>query len=434
MGQCRKKKIRRLAGLLLAGIVLAGMMSAAQAAPSVDGTGAIVVDFETNEVYYEKNADVARPIASMTKLMSLYLVFEEIAAGNLSLDGYVTASRYAAGISNDPDFSGVERLRTGEEYRVDDLIRLIVTESCNGSVIVLAEHIGGGDEGAFVQRMNDRAAQWGIQAHFSDACGFQDNGNAVTPRAMAYIAKRIIMDHPQILEYTSLPSTQFQGRTFHSTNTLLTSGSCEGIDGLKTGTTDGAGYCFTGTAQRDGRRIISVVMNTTSYSARMQESGMLLEYGFACRAQREEEWAKAIQEMEVKITAQAPLWTGGKADLNATLTGLEGELFGTLSWEVDGVRLESGSPRWLKEGERISLPITVSEGEKPVAVAVTLTAPDGSRMRWRTELARPRRICALWDGWCYTGRKNIRKGCLWTPANSALPRRVMSGVPGTPGG
>ena len=131
-----------LALVLSAALLLPGAASAsAGSKPSVGGSGAIVMDCQTGEVYYEKNADTPRPAASMTKLMSVYLVFEEIAAGNLSLDSYVTASAYAAGISNNRAYSGLERLKTGGRYQVDTLLRLIMTASCNGSVIVLAEHI-----------------------------------------------------------------------------------------------------------------------------------------------------------------------------------------------------------------------------------------------------------------------------------------------------
>lgn len=412
-----------LVSLLLTMALLGGLtptVGAASPAPTVKATGAIVMDFDTDEVYYEKNADVPRPIASMTKVMSLYLVFEEIAAGNLSPESYVTASPYAAGISNDPLYSGLERLRAGEQYQVDTLIRLIVTESCNGSVIVLAEHLGDGDESVFVQRMNDKAAAWGIEAHFADACGFEDHGNSVTPRAMAYIAKRIIADYPQILEYTSLQSMVFQGKTFYSTNTLLRNGSCEGIDGLKTGTTDGAGYCFTGTAQRNGRRIISVVMNTTGYSARMSESRALLEYGFSCRAEREEQWTKAAQSLEADITAQNPLWSRTQAGLSAVVTGLEGDIFGAPGWEVDGIPQAPSEPRWVKNGDRLELPLVVPVGEEPLTAALVLTLPDGSQLRREAELSRPEEDLG------FVGRLGLQRAEMYSEAALTVPFRIST--------
>lgn len=409
----------RLTGLLLAVVLLTGLTPGGQAAePWVNATGAIVMDFDTDEVYYEKDADVARPIASMTKVMSLYLVFEEMAAGNLSPDTMVTASGYASAVSNNPIYSGLERLRMGGQYPVDTLIRLITTESCNGSVIALAEHISG-EEWLFVQRMNEKAVEWGIEAHFADSCGFEDQGNAVTPRAMAYIAKRIIADYPQILEYTSLLSTVFQGKTFNSTNTLLRNGTCEGIDGLKTGTTDGAGYCFTGTAQRDGRRIISVVMNTTGYSARMSEGKTLLEYGFTCRAEREEQWIQTAGELEVEVSAQGPLWSQAEVELSALVTAAPEEgVFGTVTWEVDGVPLEGSEGRLLRKGDTVTAPFTVPAGEEAVAAAMVLTLSDGTQVRREAKLKRPEEDMVL------EGRLGLRQVEMYPETTLVVPFQV----------
>lgn len=267
---------------------LASPASAASQAPRITATGAIAMDAQTGEVYYAKNADEPRAAASMTKVMSLYIVFEEIAAGRLSMDSAVTVSQRAARMSCDSAYSGKENLRAGGSYRVEDLVKLTIIASACGSTTALAEHIGGGSEEAFVERMNRTAEEWNIDAHFGDSSGWEDEGNAVSPRAMATIAQRFIAEFPQILEYSCLKSTAFQGNTFTSTNNLLRSGSVEGVDGLKTGMTYEAGYCFTGTAERNGRRIITVVMNSSDASTRMTDSQKLLEYGFARQAEREE--------------------------------------------------------------------------------------------------------------------------------------------------
>jgi D-alanyl-D-alanine carboxypeptidase len=367
---------------LLTLALLLGLAPAAFAAstPSVAGSGAIVVDFQTDEVYYEKNADIARPAASMTKVMSVYLVLEEVSAGRLSLDSYVTASSYAASISNNSAYSGLEKLKAGKSYQVDTLLRLIMTASCNGSVIVLAEHIGG-TEAAFVQRMNDTAAAWGIDAHFADCCGFVDAGNAVTPRAMAYIAKRIISDHPEILTYSSLPSTTFQGKTFTSTNTLLRNGTCEGIDGLKSGTTDGAGYCYTGTAIRNGRRVISVVMNSTSYTARMNDTKKLLEYGFTCRNARETAWASAQKNLAVAITADTEsLLPYQETTLTASFSGISDQIPCDLTWEVNGEVVQTQANFLVRDGAIAQLAYTPSLGEESFSATLTVTLPNGAQI------------------------------------------------------
>lgn len=411
-----------LALVLSAALLLPGAASAsAGSKPSVGGSGAIVMDCQTGEVYYEKNADTPRPAASMTKLMSVYLVFEEIAAGNLSLDSYVTASAYAAGISNNRAYSGLERLKTGGRYQVDTLLRLIMTASCNGSVIVLAEHIGG-TEAAFVQRMNDKAAEWGIQAKFADCCGFEDQGNAVTPRAMAVIAQTILTDYPQILEYSSLSSTSFQGKTFASTNTLLRSGACPGIDGLKSGTTSGAGYCFTGTASRDGRRIISVVMNSTSYSARMNDTKRLLEYGFACRTEREKAWAAAAQKLEASVSLEGEyLWPYVDNTLTASFTGLSAELPCSLSWELNGAPIGAEAmPVTLREDTEVQVLCTPPAGETALTATLILTLPNGEEIR--REVPVPGTAGEL----SFTGRLGMTEVTMYPEGTLTVPLQVKN--------
>lgn len=250
------------------------------AGPTVTAQGMILINADTGEVYCEKNADLARPSASMTKLMSLYLVFEEIAAGRLSLSTPVFISDKAAAMSSDRNYSGYEQLPRGGSFDVDTLIRLVMTVSANGSMLALAEQVAG-TEAAFVERMNAKAVAWGIPAHFTDCTGYVDEGNAITPRAMAELARRILKDYPEIVQYSSLKSTKFQEKTFKTTNTLLRDDLYLGIDGLKTGTTKGAGYCFAATALRDGRRVISVVMASANAKTRMSDTTLLLDYGFS---------------------------------------------------------------------------------------------------------------------------------------------------------
>ena len=212
-------------------------------AMSTSASGAIVIDGGTGEVYYEKNADTPRPAASMTKLMSLYLVVDAIDAGELSLTTPIPISAELAQISRTKLYSGLEKFTAGASYPAEDLIKLAITASGNASIMALAEYLGGGSEAVFVERMNTTTRQWGIDAKFADSSGFLDKGNAVSPRAMAEIARRLLTDHPEILNYSQLLSVNFQGRTYSTTNTILKNATLPGIDGLKTGFTYGAGYC-----------------------------------------------------------------------------------------------------------------------------------------------------------------------------------------------
>lgn len=361
----------------------------AEGEPWVEAAGAIVLDHDTGEVYFEKNADTARPVASMTKVMSVYLVFEEIAAGGLSPDSRITASPRAAEISNNPEYSGMEKLSAGESYPVDTLLRLIMTSSCNGAVLVLAEHIGGGSEAVFVERMNAKAEEMGIDAHFADCCGIVDDGNAVTPRAMALLARRTIEDYPQILEYSSLKSTYFDNRIFKSSNLLLSDNKVAGIDGLKTGTTAQAGFCFTATAKRNGQRIIAVVINAASREAIMSDCQALLEYGFVCRGEREAVWS--AEEKQVCLTIGASmdtLYPHVPARLTATVSGLSDgvSIPCVVQWTVNGA-VKAKETGVVQNGEAVSsVSYTILGRRKRLNIRCTISMPYGTTVESRLVL------------------------------------------------
>ena len=379
-----KRLFRRTAALSLA-LVLALSLTLSTASagwfdpPETAAAGVILLDPDTGTVYYEKNADSARPIASMTKLMSLYLVFDAISEGRMALDQAIPASEWAVYVSNHPSYSGHEALKKDREYVVEDLIRLVMTASCNGSMIALAEYLGG-DEAGFVQMMNDTAAAWGIPARFADCTGFKDSGNAVTPRAMAEIARRLLTDHPEILNYSTLKSTEFEGKTYSTTNTILRDDALEGIDGLKTGYTNGAKYCFTGTAKRNDIRMISVVMGTTSTARRMSESQAMLEYGFL-RKDQLDRLAQADRNFDASITAGlSPLIPYTQTELNAAVSGYDAALSVPceVTWQVNGAAVSQEPARvWVENG------MVTSTGFRPQAghtaeVTLQVRFPDGT--------------------------------------------------------
>lgn len=348
---------------------------------TTSASGAMVMDCETGEVYFEKNADAARPVASMTKLMSLYLVLDALSAGTLTADTPVKISAEAERISNTRAYSGMERFTAGASHPAGTLIGLAAIASGNASTLALAEHLGGGSESVFVERMNTLAAQWGIDAHFADSFGFEDKGNAVSPRAMATIARRLLTDHPEILSYTSQASMTFQGRTYNNTNSLLGNAALPGIDGLKTGMTYGAGYCFTGTATQSGRRLISVVMNTASASARMSETRKLLEYGFACRAWRETTWSASLEALAVTFsTTTGAVVPYAENTFTATVSGVDGVLPCTMTWELNGQAFPLEGAATLANGQLTLDSCTPGEWED-VKLALTVTLPTGESVR-----------------------------------------------------
>lgn len=424
MRQTDRKGRRGLCIALLLSLIMTMTLSptalAAVECPEIGATGAVVMDYDTGALYYEKEADTPRPAASMTKVMSAYLVFEEIAAGRLSLDSYVTASAYAAAVSNHVGYSGLEHLQEGGQYTVDTLLRLIFTASCNGSVIVLAENIAG-SEAAFVQRMNAKAEELGLNAHYADCCGLKDEGNAVSPRAMAQLARRIIQDYPIILQYTTLKSTVFQGKTFYSTNKLLREGSVAGIDGLKTGSTGGAGYCFTGTAKQNGRRIIAVVMNTRNGNQRMSECKSLLEYGFSCRQEQETVWKKEAASTQVTVTSsRESLLPYETTELTATVSGLPaGSVIPcTVSWTVNGAAVGEKESILVENGKTVSLPWTAQPNKRSGAVVCTLQFPFGKTVKGKVTVPVTQKTLTL------SGYLGVRRVEMYQESRITVPCKI----------
>lgn len=270
------------------------------AAVDVGAKSAILVDAETGKVLFEKEADLTLPPASMTKMMTEYLVLEAIDEGKISWDTTTQISDYPYGISANPSFSGVG-LRQNKDYTVKELYKAMAINSDNATTIALAELIAG-TEGDFVKMMNEKAAELGLPDYeFVNATGLNnshlgdnypegtapDATNLMSARSAAMLAYYLTSDYPEALDYSSVAETEFDGQTITNWNWMLpdipgqlAQYSYEGVDGLKTGYTELAGNCFTGTAARDGRRLISVVMKSESRASRFQETAKLFDYGF----------------------------------------------------------------------------------------------------------------------------------------------------------
>ena len=280
------KHAPRLTALLLILALLTGLLPAASAAsqpaePRIAADSAIVIDYDTGETLYEKDADTMRVPASMTKVMTAYIIFEELEAGNLTLDTLVPISDFAAQISrNQARYPTAVPLPYGGSLTVDTLLRLILIPSASASCVAMAEYISG-TEAAFVQRMNATAQRLGMTAQYQNCHGA--HVHYLTARSQAILVREFIRRFPQILDYTSATSVTFNGTTYPNTNQLLPglAFEYEGADGFKTGTINAAGYCLSATAKRDGRRIISVVMHSDNNTTRHTDSTALLDYGFA---------------------------------------------------------------------------------------------------------------------------------------------------------
>lgn len=245
----------------------------------ISSAGACVMDYETGEILYEYNGNTPRVPASMTKIMNIYCVYEALANGEISLDTVVPISERVYDKSRNSLYQSVLPLYYNTTYTVDEMIDIAVVYSASGAAVALAELVGGGSEAAFVERMNNTAARMGLDAWYIDSCGIAEN--KISPIGMAKLARNIINEYPDILKRSAKKSVSFHGSTYNTTNHLLDTYYYEGADGLKTGTTSAAGYCFCGTAVRNGRRMISVTMSSSSTGQRFIDTAQLLNYGFA---------------------------------------------------------------------------------------------------------------------------------------------------------
>ena len=251
------------------------MFAAIIGSEEISSEAAIVIDFDSGLVIYEHNADQLRVPASMTKIIFAYTVFDAIRDNVVSLDTIVTTTGEISNFSYMRDFSNIP-MPPGSSYTVGQLLDAIIVRSACAATVALAEAVFGSEEAA-VAKMNEWMAELNVDAVFYDSWG-RSPDNMISARGMATAARAIIKEFPEVLAITSKPAIVFDGISYSSTNFLIR--DYEGVDGLKTGFTNPAGWCFTGTAVQNGRRILSVTMGSSS-GLRFVDSAILLDYGFA---------------------------------------------------------------------------------------------------------------------------------------------------------
>ena len=238
---------------------------------------AIMIEASTGKILYEKNKDEKLPMASMTKMMTLLLIMEEIDAGRLKWDEMITTSEHAASMGGSQIF-----LEVGEKMSVEDLVKGICIASGNDASVAMAERIGGTEE-KFVSLMNKKAEKLGLSnTHFENACGLDSDNHYSSANDMSIIAKELVK-HKKILEFSGTYEDYLRKNTeksFWLVNTNKLVRYYQGVDGLKTGYTKNAGYCITTTAERGNMRLITVVMGEPSSAIRNSETTTMLDYGF----------------------------------------------------------------------------------------------------------------------------------------------------------
>lgn len=239
---------------------------------------AILMDARTGRVLFEKNADQPVPPASMSKLMTMIMVFEALRSGTLTLDQKFKVSQDAWKRGGAPSGGSTMYAELNSEVALEDLIKGVVVHSANDACIVIAENMAG-SEPAFAELMTTRARELGAtNATFKNATGLPDPGHQMSVRDLAILARYIINTFPEYYKYYSIPEFTWNNITQQNRNPLLK--DYPGADGMKTGYTKEAGYGLIGSAQRDGRRLIMVIAGLKTINERRQEAQGLLDWGF----------------------------------------------------------------------------------------------------------------------------------------------------------
>ena len=364
---------KRIVALLLTAALAAAVLPLAPAAAAEEielpAPAAVLMEFDSGEVLYEKNAHEIRACASITKVMTLLLVFEAIDSGVLHYDDMLTASAHASGMGGSDIW-----LKEGEQMSVDDLIKACVVMSANDAAVVLAEAVAGTEE-AFVARMNERAAELGMaDTTFKNCNGLDEEGHLTSAYDVA-VMSRALMQHEKIFDYTLIWIDYVRGGETQLVNTNKLVRSYNGIKGLKTGTTSAAGSCISAAAERNGITLIGVILGAENTNDRFSAASTLLDYGFA-------NWKLAVPEMPE--LSELPV-TGGMTDSvtpeaaapSGVLVPVSGQ--GELRTELElpetveapvqaGQRL--GTIRVTLNGETVEeIPVTVANGAEAITFA-----------------------------------------------------------------
>lgn len=338
------------------------------AAPEVAAPSAVLIERETGTVLYAKDETERRPPASVTKVMTLLLIAEAVDSGELALDDMVTASERAASMGGSQIW-----LEVGEQLSVSDMIKCVAVVSANDCAVALAEHLCG-SEAAFVERMNRRAEELGLEnTQFTNCTGLFDDTAHYTCALDIAVMSRELLGHEWIKDYTTIWMDSVRDGASELTNTNKLVRYYEGCTGLKTGYTSTAMYCLSASAERDGTEYIAVIMHAESIESRNKDASALLDYGFAnfrlCPLTSGEELPDVAVELGTEASV-TPVYDGGGAVLLRTKDA-QG-----LTWSLD---LPESVAAPVRAGERLGT-LTLSNSSGPVAEVPILAGGTSERL------------------------------------------------------
>ena len=272
--------MRRCLAVMLVLVFMVGALPVAAGALEVEAKSALLMDVATGTILFEQNAHEPLAPASVTKVMTLLLTMEAIDSGALGWKDSVTASEEAAAKGGSQIF-----LKAGETMSVEDMVKSVAVSSANDCACALAEHIAG-SEAAFVEKMNERAAQLGMKdTNFVNCTGLDDDPEAANHKTSAHdiavMSRQLLKEHPSIKKYTTIWMDTVRDGQFGLSNTNKMVRFYPGATGLKTGFTSAAGYCLSASAQREGMELVAVVMGCETSAKRFTACKQMLDHGFA---------------------------------------------------------------------------------------------------------------------------------------------------------
>ncbi len=275
----------------------------------VTAEAAVLMEQDTKTIIGAKNATEQRPIASVTKVMTLLLIMEAISERKLNLADTVTVSEYAASMGGSQVF-----LEPGETQTVETMIKCISISSANDACVAMAEHLAGSEE-AFVAKMNEKARSLGMEnTTFLNCCGLDVSGHVSCAKDVAIMSAELMKNHPEIMKYTTtwmdtiIHNTRRGASEFGLANTNKLLKQYNGITGLKTGSTNEAKYCLSATAERNGVKLVAVILGAPDTKTRFREAAALLDFGFAtCKVYSDDGAELALKEIKVDKGKEASI-------------------------------------------------------------------------------------------------------------------------------
>ena len=271
--------MKKLCATLLCLALCMGVLPVRAAGPEVNARAALLMEKSTGQVLYEANAHAPLELASVTKVMTLLLIMEALDAGTITKETMVPVSATAAGMGGSQVY-----MEEGEEFSVHDMLKAIAVASGNDACVAMAEYLAG-SESAFVEKMNARAAELGMEdTVFCNCPGLPAEGHHSSAYDIALMSRELILHHPDIRTYTTIWMDTLRDGDFQLANTNKLVRYYEGATGLKTGSTDAALYCLSATAEKEGMELIAVILGAPTSSDRFEGAKALLNYGFAAYA------------------------------------------------------------------------------------------------------------------------------------------------------